>query len=397
MSVVLIVGGGIAGLSTAAWLARAGVECVLFEAADACGTHATAQNAAILRTLVPSAAQTAIGRASLRHLAEPPAEFVAPLIDPRGLVLTAAPGDGADLAAWAAAAGPCAATPVHALDAAELQERAPHVQLAPVPEGAPAALWLPREGVLDIAALAAGFERQARSGATPARLLTGAEVVACERTAGGAWSVELADGRRFAGDALLLTGGAWAGTLAKRVGSDVRFAPRRRHLAVALAGTPTAPVQDLPVVWHHATGGPSFYVRPEVPGLLLSACDETLLEPAGSPATERCPRDPEVLEALARVVERHLPGWADARVHSWWAGWRTFDADDAGRFVIGPDPSVPGLFWAAGLGGHGMTASFEVGRLAAAELAAARGAVPAILDGDDYGHAFRPSALCAGS
>ena len=40
-----------------------------------------------------------------------------------------------------------------------------------------------------------------------------------------------------------------------------------------------------------------------------------------------------------------------------------------GSFVIGADPDVSGLFWAAGLGGHGMLASPVVGEIASAILA----------------------------
>ncbi len=46
-----------------------------------------------------------------------------------------------------------------------------------------------------------------------------------------------------------------------------------------------------------------------------------------------------------------------------WCGLRTFAPDR--RFVLGPDPVRPGLFWVAGLGGHGMTSGLAVGQLAA--------------------------------
>jgi len=42
---------------------------------------------------------------------------------------------------------------------------------------------------------------------------------------------------------------------------------------------------------------------------------------------------------------------------------RTLTAD--GRFVIGWDPDIAGFFWVAGLGGHGMTTSAAIGKLAA--------------------------------
>jgi glycine/D-amino acid oxidase-like deaminating enzyme len=49
-----------------------------------------------------------------------------------------------------------------------------------------------------------------------------------------------------------------------------------------------------------------------------------------------------------------------------WSGMRTFTSDDA--FLIGPDPDVAGLHWVAALGGHGITCSAGLGRLAAAHL-----------------------------
>jgi glycine/D-amino acid oxidase-like deaminating enzyme len=42
---------------------------------------------------------------------------------------------------------------------------------------------------------------------------------------------------------------------------------------------------------------------------------------------------------------------------------RTFAPDH--RFVIGSDPRLSGLYWAAGLGGHGMTCAPAVGELTA--------------------------------
>jgi glycine/D-amino acid oxidase-like deaminating enzyme len=45
---------------------------------------------------------------------------------------------------------------------------------------------------------------------------------------------------------------------------------------------------------------------------------------------------------------------------------RTHAADR--RFVIGRDPDVSGLVWAAGLGGHGITCGSPVGEIAAAAV-----------------------------
>ena len=69
------------------------------------------------------------------------------------------------------------------------------------------------------------------------------------------------------------------------------------------------------------------------------------------------------LELLAEKARNYFPQFADLPIMKSWAGLRTFAPD--GRFVIGWDPGVGGLFWVAGLGGHGVTTSGAVGALAA--------------------------------
>jgi len=102
------------------------------------------------------------------------------------------------------------------------------------------------------------------------------------------------------------------------------------------------------------------YFRPESGGLLLSACDEERFAPCEPPA------DPANRELLAAKAARAFPRLVDLPIMRSWAGLRTFPGDR--RFVVGPDGTVPGLFWVAGLGGHGVTSAWEVGRLAAAAI-----------------------------
>ena len=91
-----------------------------------------------------------------------------------------------------------------------------------------------------------------------------------------------------------------------------------------------------------------------------------------------------IRERIAEKATRLLPDLAAAGERSLWCGMRTLTAD--GRFAVGPDPDLGGLFWVAGLGGHGMVCGSEVGRVAAAQLCgqmlqddASRGMVPARL------------------
>lgn len=391
-SEVLILGGGVAGLSTAAALSEAGVRVVVAEAAEAVGTHSSAQNAAILRTLMSSEVLTRLGRASARVMFDPPPAFARSLIQSSGLMLMADHADAPALAAWQAAAGDVDFSPTVPLTAREIRTRAPHIRHPDAERFGKdefAGLWLPREGLIDIAALVQGFAKHAtQHGATILTQATASEVT----RHGERWSVTLKDGRTLRAEQLVIAGGAWAQSLGRQLGSTLDFAPRRRHLVVATLG---GAALDLPVVWNHSTTGRMFYTRPEVPGLLMCACDETLVEPTTTADLESCPKDPAVLEAVAAMTEEFMPAWANARVQSYWAGWRTFASADTQRFVIGPDPDVEGLFWSAGLGGHGMTASFEVGRLGALAITQARGVRAPQLEGDTYDQACAPRHVVA--
>ena len=94
----------------------------------------------------------------------------------------------------------------------------------------------------------------------------------------------------------------------------------------------------------------------------MSACDTVAVEPEEGELS-----DPRILEDLAVKTRKWLPRMAEAGAAHFWAGMRTFAPDD--RFVVGPDPRLEGLHWAAGLGGHGITCGAAVGNLAASWLA----------------------------
>ena len=95
--------------------------------------------------------------------------------------------------------------------------------------------------------------------------------------------------------------------------------------------------------------------------MLLCACDEDPIDP------DLCRIERSITEGILARAARILSTLSPFRSARSWCGIRTLTAD--GRFAIGPDPDVAGLFWVAGLGGHGMSAGAEVGRLAASMLA----------------------------
>lgn len=349
----LIVGGGIAGAATAWFLAQrhAGTVLVLDRETEL-GAHSTAKNAGILRTWIADPVTRALAEESLHFLLDPPIGFAeVPLIDPCGLVL-AIPDE--QLAEFEAFAGRRPGGAI-ALDESAFRDLLPHVAWKP-------GRWflIPGDGRLDAAAIHAAFVSGARRAGVEFR--TGADARALATQSGRVVGVQLADGTLLRADRTVLAAGGWAGQLGRAAGSPIHLHPRRRHLLVTAIDERIDP--RWPVIWSDRD---KFYARPESGGMLICACDESEVDP------DACDVQPEVLDQIAARAESHLPRFADAGAAHYWCGMRTFTDDP--RFAIGDDPELEGLFWVAALGGHGMTTSAAVGRLAA-DLLTGRDAGP---------------------
>jgi D-arginine dehydrogenase len=199
-------------------------------------------------------------------------------------------------------------------------------------------LWCPDDGTIDVAGLLRAY-------------LAGAQVrfdtsVAGWTGKGGRLRVETSRGEIVCG-LLVNAAGPWAGTL-----GDLPLTPMNRHLFVT---TPMDWVDpSWPSVWDGEGG---LYFRPESGGLLLSCCDETPAEPGDYH------EDFARIEELAGKVDSLQPGLGELSISSTWVGQRVLAPDR--RFVIGFDTRNDHVFHVAGLGGHGVTASYAVGRIAA--------------------------------
>jgi len=100
-----------------------------------------------------------------------------------------------------------------------------------------------------------------------------------------------------------------------------------------------------------------WYFKPDAGRLLASPADET-----PSPPCDAQPDEYDVallVDRLSRVTTLEVP-----RILARWAGLRSFVADKL--LVAGFDAHVPGFFWLAGQGGHGIQTAPAVSRMAAA-------------------------------
>ena len=351
---VVIVGGGFAGAATAYWLVEAGVrEVVIVEREATCGYHASGRNAAMGRQVTESDHFTGLTVAGAAFLRRPPSGFAeAPLLSGCGSLLLASDPVTLDRVAGAADRFD---VPHRVVDPAGVVAGWPLLRGTPLA----GAVSFPTDGVIDVHELLTGFLAGARRGG--ARVITRCEVIGFAEVANGQVEVATSAGVVRA-DCVVMAAGAWAGTLGERAGGSHGFDPVQRHLFIT-ERTDQVPA-DAPFAWHLDD---EFYVRPEVGGLLVSGCDQSVRPPADARP------DADADQVLARKLARMAPALTDLGIARRWACMRTFTAEPERRPVIDWDPGTPWLYWVAGLGGHGATASAEIGRQAAAGIASRLG------------------------
>jgi D-arginine dehydrogenase len=346
---IVIVGGGIAGLAAAHGLVRAGIrDILLLEREEQLFAHSSGRNAAIFRPAekpLPVAQLAVRSVVLLDELCGSRQEW---LVEDGVLLTSPDPAALEPLATIADQAG----IEYERLDHEELVRRAPVVRGG----HARLALALPRAGVLDIHAIEIALAKSLRGAG--GRIETNAEVQRIELQAGRVVGVQLQDGTKREADAVVVAGGAWASGLGEVCGAPLELTPIRRHLVLIEPPEPIA--QHAPTIWDAVLES---YFRPEQKSILASPGDATPWHPE-VPAP-----DAAVLETLWEKLRKMAPSLASSRVRRSWACLRTFASDRVS--VVGADPRVPGLYWLAGLAGHGLTAGVAAGEVLAAAVTGA--------------------------
>lgn len=326
---VVIVGGGIAGISLAYRLAAAGTSAIVLEREDWPGQHATGRSAAMYEPTFGPPVMRAFTRASGGFFHAPPDGFAAaPLVTDRGVLMVGEAGDEA-LMAQALEWGYEETTVAHAR------------RLVPLlrPATAIGFLWDPATKDIDVDALLQGFLRGAkRAGATVACALP---LVAAQWSQ-GVWRLETAGGR-FEAPIAVNAAGAWADEVARLFGAKPQQLQARRRSAMIVRAPDGA--ERWPQVF---PAREDFYAKPTAGKLMISPADADPVEPHDAFADDL--RLAEGAAAFERLID-----WPVSRVERSWGGLRTFAPD--GDPVVGFDDDVAGLFWLAGQGGYGIQTS----------------------------------------
>ena len=342
---IVILGGGIAGLSAAWHLAQKRVGKVsLFEREALVCTHASGRNAAIFRPLEAEVSLAKLARRSLELFRELSPER--PLVEPSGLLLLARAPETLEPIAHTARA-------IETLIEVETPEQV-SARLKGLTVQGWHGLYAESGGVLDIHALTDKLVRASR--ALGVEIRCGVSVLRVRTNDVGVVGVETTEHELVDADDVVFAAGAWTGELAEAGGVALPLTPVRRHLA--LLEPPRVLPTTVPAVW---SLDDEVYFRREGRRVLTSPCDETVWSARAAQA------EVQYLAPLGSKLAGIDEGLGRAQVVRYWACLRTFAPDR--RPVIGSDPRLKGVHWLAGLGGFGMTAGVAAGEVLAESFA----------------------------
>ena len=330
---LLVIGGGIAGLSTALAAAERQLRVLIVDDA-----RPGAASAAAAGMLAPSLeAHSPAVRAVAMDARDAYPDFLARLRERANIdvalnrhgILELAPS-ASDLAVHTSRAGPEA----QSLDAHELAKAEPAFA------GHAGAVLHPKDGSVDnvalMHALAEAVVREPRIDRLPDRV-TSLDVAAARPTA------STASGERIECARILLASGAWAAGIAglPRV---IPVHPVRGELLLLAC----APIS-------HVTYGSGGYLVPRGQTLLIGATSEDVGFESRTTGAGRA--------SLLAIARRAIPALRQSAVLHHWAGLRPVSPD--GLPILGADPDIPALLYACGFSRNGiLLAPWSAGHLA---------------------------------
>jgi D-arginine dehydrogenase len=341
---VLVVGGGIAGLSLGYFLSREGKRVLILERETRVAYHATGRSALFYRASHGPLPVQRLALLSRRFFLSPPEEFgKEPLLTPRGALFVAKRGEEGLLEEFVGSLLP-ESGPIFRLELEKAKELLPALR----PDYGRDFAYEPQASDIRLEPLLAGFVRgiEAQGGAIHCCLS-----IRQVRREEEQWVLET-DRGPYRGEILCNACGAWVDEFARRCGAcPIGIQPLRRTVCqVALRGVP---VEGWPAFFDVAE---RFYCKPLGELLLVSPADAVPSEPGEVQADiVDCQ---EAMQRLGAALE--LPPW---ELTGRWAGLRSFVSD--GLPVVGADPMLPGFFWQAALGGYGIETSPALGKLGA--------------------------------
>ncbi len=332
MTDFLIIGGGIAGLSTGARLSQHGKVTVL-EAEEALGYHASGRSAALFEESYGPSSVVALNKASAEFMRTGNGGY----LTPRGLMLVGGKGQASGFERDMVDLN------MQVITTGEARARVPILN----PDTLGFAAVSTAAFDIDTDRLLQDFARVIRGNG--GEVLTKAKVTAIRKARH--WIIEA--GGTYEADTLINAAGAWVDKVAAMAGiAPIGIIPKRRSMA-RLPAPGGHDVKDWPMM---LGVGEAWYAKPDAGKLLVSPSEADPVPPHDAYADDMI-----LAEGLARYEE--MVTEPVTRVETNWAGLRSFAPD--GTLVLGPEPADPSFIWVAGQGGYGFQTSPAASQLVA--------------------------------
>lgn len=341
---VVIIGGGIMGVSTAYQLAAAGVTEVVLVDADALGSGSTSKAAGGVRAQFSDTINIRLGMRSLRTFETFTEQFdqEIDLHQVGYLFLLDSPEDVSSFE-YAVKIQNELGVPSRMISVAEAAQLSPLIST----DGLLAAAFSPNDGYCTPESVVLGYATIARR--LGARLIPHCPVTRIEAQGGQITAVVTARGRVSTGT-VICTAGPWSRQVGEWAGVDLPVTPLRRQVLITEPITGVDPRTPFMIDF-----GTSLYFHREGPGLLLGMSD-----PHETPGF-RLNRSDAWLPGLGRAIQRRVPVLMSAGIRSGWAGLYEVTPDH--NALIGESASVRRFLYATGFSGHGFLMGPAVGEV----------------------------------
>ena len=341
---VVIIGGGVMGLSTAYHLARAGVTDVVLIEKSEFGSGSTCKAAGGVRAQFSDPVNIELGARSLKAFETFEATFDQE-IDLRqvGYLFLLEKPEHVEAFEKNVAVQNEMGVPSRLIEVAEAKALSPLIST----EGLLAAAYSPTDGHCTPESVVNGYASAGRRAG--ASLVRNCAVTAIE-SSGGSLMQAVTEKGTIATDAVICTAGAWSKELGAMVGVDLPVEPLRRQILT------TAPMPGLdPHTPFTVDFSTSFYFHGEGQGLLLGMSDPH--ETAGFKLTV----SEEWLAGLGDAIERRAPDLSEVGLGAGWAGLYEMTPDH--NALVGEAEGVSRFLYATGFSGHGFLMGPAIGEV----------------------------------
>jgi sarcosine oxidase subunit beta len=341
---VVIIGGGVMGVSAAYHLAAAGVPDVVLLEKDALGSGSTCKAAGGVRAQFSDRINIELGLRGLETFEHFRERFDQEIdLHQVGYLFLLDSLDGVRVFERNVALQNELGVPSRMISVAEAKRMSPLIDT----EGLLAAVYSPTDGHCTPESVVLGYASAARRNG--ARLVVNCAATDIETDGDRIVAVDT-EGGRIQTDTVICAAGAWSCQIGEWARVDLPVTPLRRQILV------TEPIPDLTSETPFTIDfGTSFYFHGEGKGLLLGMSDPN--ETAGFKLT---PSD-SWLPGLGEAMQRRAPALAGVGIASGWAGLYEMTPDH--NALIGEADSVSRFLYATGFSGHGFLMGPAVGEV----------------------------------